>query len=201
PSWPLSCTRTVRGPCPVVPSPPPGLPPSSVPLPPNRRRWLRISAPMACASCAPIPIACSWTWPEPPASSKPPSARPWSPTASGPSAPPAGLLTPALLRAAYDITPIYSETFSTTSGLSQTAAITGAGQTVALYELSPYDPADIAAYDAAFGLSATLPLSVPVDGGATDAFGGTGAGEAALDIELVQAVAPGAQILVYSGPA
>src|ERR687883_106658 len=115
--------------------------------------------------------------------------------------PPGGLLTPAQLRAAYDVTPIYSTTFTTTSGLSQTAAITGAGQTVALFELSPYDPADIAAYDAAFGLSATLPLSVPVDGGATDAFGATGRGEAALDIQLVQAVAPGAQILVYSGPA
>src|SRR5918912_1051516 len=121
--------------------------------------------------------------------------------ASGPAAPPAGLLTPAQLRAAYDVTPIYSATFTTTSGLSQTAAITGAGQTVALFELSPYDPADIAAYDAAFGLSATLPLSVPVDGGATDAFGATGRGEAALDIEVLQAVAPGAQILVYSGPA
>jgi hypothetical protein len=105
------------------------------------------------------------------------------------------------LRAAYDVTPIYSTTVTTTSGLSQTAAITGAGQTVALFELSPYDPADIAAYDAAFGLSATLPLSVPVDGGATEAFGATGRGEAALDIELVQAVAPGAQILVYNGPA
>src|SRR5919199_3647293 len=34
--------------------------------------------------------------------------------ASGPAAPPARLLTPAQLRAAYDITPIYSETFSTT---------------------------------------------------------------------------------------
>jgi kumamolisin len=138
---------------------------------------------------------------------RPASAATWaSPTAgrrpaSGPAAPPAGLLTPAQLRAAYDVTPIYSATFTTTSGLSQTAAITGAGQTVALFELSPYDPADIAAYDAAFGLSATLPLSVPVDGGATDAFGATGRGEAALDIELVQAVAPGAQILVYSGPA
>jgi len=116
-------------------------------------------------------------------------------------APPSGLLTPAQVQEAFDVTPIYSQTFTSTTGLSVTAPITGAGQTVALYELSPYNPSDIAAYDAAFGISATLPISVPVDGGAMDTFSGAGAAEAAYDIEMVQAIAPGARIIVYSGPA
>jgi len=116
-------------------------------------------------------------------------------------APPSGLLTPAQVQDAFDVTPIYSQTFTGTTGLSVTAPITGAGQTVALYELSPYNPSDIAAYDAAFGISATPPISVPVDGGAVDAFSGAGAAEAAYDIEMVQAIAPGARIIVYSGPA
>ncbi len=116
-------------------------------------------------------------------------------------APPSGLLTPAQVQAAFDVTPIYSQTFTSTTGLSVTAPITGAGQTVALYELSPYNPSDIAAYDAAFGITATPPISVPVDGGAMDTFSGSGAAEAAYDIEMVQAIAPGAHIIVYSGPA
>lgn len=119
-----------------------------------------------------------------------------------PLAPPAGYLTPAQIQTAYDFTPIYSQTLSLPNGVTTTAAITGAGVTVALYELSPFDPADIANYDAAFGISAAPPISVAVDGGATNPFtDGRGTQEAALDIELVQAVAPGAQILVYNGPA
>jgi len=114
--------------------------------------------------------------------------------------PPAGLLTPAQLRAAYNVTRLYSQTVTTTAGLSQTIALTGLGQTIALYELSPYDPRDVAAYDAAFGISATPPISIRVDGGATDAFAGKGATEATLDVEMVQAIAPGAQIIVYQSP-
>ena len=72
----------------------------------------------------------------------------------------------------------------------------GAGQTIALYELEPYDPNDIAAYQACYGTS-TAVSDVPVDGGAGS---GAGAGEAALDIEDVIGLAPKANILVYSGP-
>lgn len=117
-----------------------------------------------------------------------------------PPAPPPSLVTPAQIQAAYDITPIYSQVFTSTTGVSATAAITGGGETIALYELSPYDPNDIAAFDAAFGITASIPVNVPVDGGAIDAFDGQGTGEAALDIELLQAIAPGARILVYNGP-
>jgi len=72
----------------------------------------------------------------------------------------------------------------------------GAGQTVALYELEPYDPNDIAAYQTCYKTSATV-TSVLVDGGAGS---GSGSGEAALDIEDVIGLAPKASILVYQGP-
>ncbi len=116
------------------------------------------------------------------------------------SAPPAGLLIPAAIRAAYDLTPVYTRTIATGGGQTTTISNTGTGQTIALVEFAPYDPADIAAYDSAFGLAATAPTSVSVDGGATNAYGYVGRLEASLDIEVAQAVAPGARILVYSGP-
>lgn len=115
--------------------------------------------------------------------------------------PPPGLLTPGNIQSAYDITPIYTGTITSTSGQTSTMSITGTGQTIALFELAPYDPADIIAYDDAFSLTSTMPTSIPVDGGATDSFGFSGQLEASLDIELAQAVAPGARLLVYNGPA
>ncbi len=72
----------------------------------------------------------------------------------------------------------------------------GAGQTIALYELEPYDPDDIAAYQACYGTSTSV-SQVQVDGGAGS---GAGAGEAALDIEDVIGLAPRSNILVYTGP-
>ena len=72
---------------------------------------------------------------------------------------------------------------------------TGIGQKVGIYELEPYTASDIAAYQNCFGTSVSV-QSVNVDGGAT----GPQGGEAALDIEDVLGFAPGASILVYSGP-
>ncbi len=72
----------------------------------------------------------------------------------------------------------------------------GAGTRVALVEFEPNLAADIAAYKRCYGI--TTPVSYrPVDGGA-----GTGAGsaEAALDIETVAGLAPGAAIDVYQAP-
>jgi subtilase family serine protease len=71
-----------------------------------------------------------------------------------------------------------------------------AGQTIVLYELEPYDPSDIAAFQACYGTHAPV-SNVVVDGGAG---GGPGAGEAALDIEQAIGFAPGASIVVYEGP-
>jgi subtilase family serine protease len=81
------------------------------------------------------------------------------------------------------------------SGLYQSGD-EGAGQTVAILELEPYDPGDIAAFDQCYGAS-TMPTNVSIDGGAGS---GAGAGEAALDIENVIGLAPQAKIDVYEGP-
>jgi hypothetical protein len=72
----------------------------------------------------------------------------------------------------------------------------GAGQTVAVYELEPDDPTDIAAYQACYGTDAPVSY-VAVDGGAGT---GAGSGEAALDIEDVIGLAPKANVIVYQGP-
>ena len=72
----------------------------------------------------------------------------------------------------------------------------GAGVTVAVYELEPNNPADIAAYQACYGTHASISY-VPVDGGSGT---GPGAGEAALDIENLIGFAPDVNVLVYQGP-
>jgi hypothetical protein len=72
----------------------------------------------------------------------------------------------------------------------------GAGQTIAIYELEPDAPTDIASYQSCYGTSASVSY-VPVDGGAGT---GSGSGEAALDIEDTISLAPKANILVYQGP-
>ena len=72
----------------------------------------------------------------------------------------------------------------------------GAGQTVAIYELEPNSPTDIAAYQACYGTSAAVSY-VPVDGGVG---AGSGTGEAALDIENLIGLAPKANVIVYQGP-
>jgi subtilase family serine protease len=72
----------------------------------------------------------------------------------------------------------------------------GAGQTIAVYELEPDDPTDIAAYQACYGTDASVSY-IPVDGGAGT---GAGSGEAALDIEDVIGLAPAANVIVYQGP-
>jgi subtilase family serine protease len=72
----------------------------------------------------------------------------------------------------------------------------GAGTTVAVYELQPDSPSDIAAFESCYGID--TPISyVSVDGGAGH---GAGSDEAAFDIENLIGFAPGAKVLVYQGP-
>lgn len=71
----------------------------------------------------------------------------------------------------------------------------GAGETIAILELEPYTPSDIATYEQCYGVNA-LVATVPVDGGAS----GSQSGEAALDIENVIGLAPKANVAVYEGP-
>jgi Pro-kumamolisin, activation domain/Putative Ig domain len=72
----------------------------------------------------------------------------------------------------------------------------GQGVTVAIYELEPDDPADIAAFQSCYGTHAQISY-VRVDGGAGS---GAGSDEAALDIENLIGFAPRAKVLVYQGP-
>ena len=72
----------------------------------------------------------------------------------------------------------------------------GSGTTVAIYELQPDDPSDIAAFESCYGINASISY-VSVDGGAGH---GAGSDEAAFDIENLIGFAPGAKVLVYQGP-
>jgi subtilase family serine protease len=73
--------------------------------------------------------------------------------------------------------------------------VTGSGQTIAVYELSAYDPGDLATYLNCYGLNPTI-TPVAVDGGPTGAYDD----EPTLDIEEVAATAPGASVEIYQGP-
>jgi hypothetical protein len=84
----------------------------------------------------------------------------------------------------------------------------GQGVTIALYELEPYLPSDIAAYDNCYSpvLDPTV-SDVSVNGADTNSCGSlsatlcqpSGSGEAALDIEMTEAIAPQANVEVYVG--
>ena len=76
--------------------------------------------------------------------------------------------------------------------------LSGAGQSIALFELDGYNPSDILGYEKAYGIS-PVPLKNILVSGATGQAGAS-ALEVVLDIELITAVAPGAkEILVYEG--
>jgi subtilase family serine protease len=68
----------------------------------------------------------------------------------------------------------------------------GAGQTIAVYELEKVDPADITAYQRCYGTHA--PVSY-VNVGRPQATGEDA--ESALDVEQIVGLAPGARVLVY----
>jgi hypothetical protein len=72
----------------------------------------------------------------------------------------------------------------------------GQGVTIAVYELEPDDPVDIAAFQSCYGTHTEVSY-VHVDGGAGS---GAGSDEAALDIENLIGFAPRAHLLVYEGP-
>ena len=88
------------------------------------------------------------------------------------------------IASAYGFAPLYA------------AGDVGAGTTVAVYELEPNDPADIAAFQSCYGTHAAISY-VHVDGGAGS---GAGSDEAAFDIENLIGFAPGVRVLVYQGP-
>ncbi len=93
---------------------------------------------------------------------------------------------PKDLSGAYDATPL------------QSSGIQGNNQTVALFELDGYQLSDVTQYFQNYGLAIPKISTVPVDG-----FSGTpgqGAIEVELDMEVVGAIAPHANQIVYEGP-
>jgi len=93
---------------------------------------------------------------------------------------------PKDLTGAYNATPL------------QNAGIQGDNQNVALFELDGYQQSDVAQYFQNYGLATPNITTVPVDG-----FSGTpgqGAIEVELDMEVVGALAPHANQIVYEGP-
>jgi subtilase family serine protease len=96
--------------------------------------------------------------------------------------------TAAWLATAYKFNPLYR------------ADDFGQRVTVALYELADYADRDIRAYDECYQVSPPI-QRVRVDGGTSVAANPGGTVEATSDIEVVQAMAPQASILVYEAPA
>lgn len=84
----------------------------------------------------------------------------------------------------YDFSPLYR------------AGDKGRGVTVALFELEPDSPADVAVFQRCYGTHTHVSY-VKVDGGAGV---GSGSGEATLDIDQMIGLVPKARLLVYQGP-
>ncbi len=79
----------------------------------------------------------------------------------------------------------------------------GQGETIALFELEPFETSDIGTFDSCYFGAATAAAMlqrlrvIKVDGGVPP---GPGSGEAALDVEDISALAPRATIDVYEAP-
>lgn len=98
---------------------------------------------------------------------------------------PSGGYTPSEVTSAYDFTPIYAGGYH------------GEHMRVALVELAPYQPADIAAYAAQYGIALPAISDIIIPPGNADEQPQV---EATLDIEQMIAGAPGAAIDVYEAP-
>lgn len=103
-----------------------------------------------------------------------------------PHAGPRGGYTPGDLQTAYNVSPLIS------------ASATGAGQTIALFELDGYNPSDITTYLSNYNLGEAKYSNVLVDGATNTP--GSGAVEVTLDMEIASAMAPDALQKIYIGP-
>jgi kumamolisin len=97
--------------------------------------------------------------------------------------PPDGL-TPDQSATAYDVAPLHD------------AGVEGQGMTIAVYSAATFDPTDLATFDERYGISPPGVERVAVNGGTEDRTSAL-AGEVALDLEVIQGLAPKAQILNY----
>jgi kumamolisin len=96
-------------------------------------------------------------------------------------------LTPASVAAAYEITPLHD------------AGYFGQGMHIAIVSFDTYTASDFPIFDERVGLNGVPEVQrVTLPGGPEEP--GSGAGEVALDIEVVRGIAPRAQIINYEGP-
>ncbi|WP_052394907.1 protease pro-enzyme activation domain-containing protein [Kutzneria sp. 744] len=96
---------------------------------------------------------------------------------------PGGGYTPNELRSAYGLNGLEAD---------------GSGQTLALFEYGKFDQANIDTYDHQFTLPTAPPVVRNIDGGNTD--GDSAQAEVELDIEVAHAIAPKADLVVYTAP-
>lgn len=99
---------------------------------------------------------------------------------------PDGGLAPADIKTAYSLTSVAPVNLT---------GLTGKGQTLGLYELDGYLPSDILGYTQHFNLPTANLRNVLYNGFSGTA--GTDTGEVVLDIEMMLALAPNANIVVY----
>ncbi|HUZ42996.1 MAG TPA: S53 family peptidase [Acidimicrobiales bacterium] len=92
---------------------------------------------------------------------------------------------PSQIAQAYGLDSLYANGFS------------GAGQTIASFELADYSDADVSLYTSCFGGSDANVSRVLTDGGASI---GSGTSEATADVENLLGLAPDLHILVYEAP-
>jgi subtilase family serine protease len=136
---------------------------------------------------------CSSYSPPPPRHHASPSAGAGTPVAGADV--PSNLLTPAQVRTAYDLGPLYSR------------GITGTGQTIVIVDPygSPTIQADLQQFDSEFGLPAPPSFRVIQPAGAVPAFRDTqnmleSGLETSLDVEWAHVIAPAASIVLVETP-
>jgi kumamolisin len=95
---------------------------------------------------------------------------------------PGGGYTPAQLKGGYNVSGTY----------------TGSGQKIALLEFDGFQQSNITTYDNNYGLGSPTPTVQKVDGGSGAL--GDGQVEVELDIEVLHAIAPKANVTVFEGP-
>lgn len=96
-------------------------------------------------------------------------------------------LTPTTVSTAYEIDSLHD------------AGLNGEGMTIAIVSFDTFTPSDVELFDRNFGYTGGLPVElVRLSGSPTEI--GDGAGEVALDIQVIRGIAPKAQIINYEGP-
>ncbi|MEU1630094.1 S53 family peptidase [Streptomyces sp. NPDC020096] len=105
-----------------------------------------------------------------------------APSAVTPHSGPGGGYTPAQLKGGYNVK----------------GGPNGSGQKIALLEFDGFEQSNISAYDSHYGLGSPAPSVHQVDGGSGAL--GDGQVEVELDIEVLNAIAPKANVAVFEGP-